>query len=177
MFRVVPPPIIRSAYNFIYSIWYLSYHYCYLPLSWKSWNRFECAVVGVRTFNVTSSCHKCAPPPKKNTFKEVQNSTHIIFVSLNTQTNTSAHVKLPHASYREIILKKCFFYTLVKCKFIRKETRLPSYIHTRIHLHPHTHPPTHTHARLHAQNTNSKVSTQFLIPLSSPLHMQTAKNL
>jgi hypothetical protein len=22
--------------------------YCYLPLSWKSWNRFECAVGGVR---------------------------------------------------------------------------------------------------------------------------------
>jgi hypothetical protein len=32
MFRVVPPPIIRSAYNCIYSIWYLSHHYCYLPL-------------------------------------------------------------------------------------------------------------------------------------------------
>jgi hypothetical protein len=33
MFRVVTPPIIRSEYNFIYSIWYLSYRYCYLPLS------------------------------------------------------------------------------------------------------------------------------------------------
>jgi hypothetical protein len=48
MFRVVFPPIIRSAYNCIYSIWYLSHRYCYLPLSWKSWNRFECAVGGVR---------------------------------------------------------------------------------------------------------------------------------
>jgi hypothetical protein len=47
MFRVLPPPIIRSA-NYIYSIWYLSYRYCYLPLSWKSWNWFECAVGGVR---------------------------------------------------------------------------------------------------------------------------------
>jgi hypothetical protein len=27
--------------NCIYSIWYLSHRYCYLPLSWKSWNRFE----------------------------------------------------------------------------------------------------------------------------------------
>ena len=52
MFRVVLPPITRSAYNCIYSIWYLSHRYCYLPLSWKSWNRFECAVVGVR--NVAS---------------------------------------------------------------------------------------------------------------------------
>jgi hypothetical protein len=32
MFRVVSPPIIRSANNCIYSIWYLSYRYCYLPL-------------------------------------------------------------------------------------------------------------------------------------------------
>ena len=32
MFRVVPPPIVRSAYNCIYSIWYLSDRYCYLPL-------------------------------------------------------------------------------------------------------------------------------------------------
>jgi hypothetical protein len=48
MFRVVLPPVIRSAFNRIYSIWYLSHRYCYLPLSWKSWNWFECAVGGVR---------------------------------------------------------------------------------------------------------------------------------
>src|SRR5215475_12547983 len=48
MFRVVLPPIIRSTYNCINSIWYLSHRYCYLPLSWKSWNRFECSVGGVR---------------------------------------------------------------------------------------------------------------------------------
>ena len=32
MFRVVPPPIIRSANNCIYCNWYLSHRYCYLPL-------------------------------------------------------------------------------------------------------------------------------------------------
>ena len=32
MFRVVTLPIIRKAKNCIYSIWYLSDHYCYLPL-------------------------------------------------------------------------------------------------------------------------------------------------
>jgi hypothetical protein len=48
MFRVVLPPIIRRTYTCIYSIWYLSHRYCYQPLSWKSWNRFECAVGGVR---------------------------------------------------------------------------------------------------------------------------------
>jgi len=30
MFRVLTPPIIRSAYNSNYSIWYLSHRYCYL---------------------------------------------------------------------------------------------------------------------------------------------------
>jgi len=44
---VVPSPIIRSENNCIYSIWYLLRRYCYLPLSWKSWNWFECAVGGV----------------------------------------------------------------------------------------------------------------------------------
>jgi hypothetical protein len=48
MFRVLLPPVVRSAYNCIYSNWYLSHPYCYLPLSWKSWNRFECAVGDVR---------------------------------------------------------------------------------------------------------------------------------
>jgi hypothetical protein len=38
MFRVVPPSIIRSAYNCIYSIWYLSHRYCYLPLAAGSSN-------------------------------------------------------------------------------------------------------------------------------------------
>ena len=33
MFRVVSPPIIRSTYNCIYSVWYLSNRYCYLPHS------------------------------------------------------------------------------------------------------------------------------------------------
>jgi len=48
MFRVLPSPIIRSANNCIYSIWYLSRLYCYLLLLWKIWNWFECAVGGVR---------------------------------------------------------------------------------------------------------------------------------
>jgi hypothetical protein len=38
----------QERINCIYSIWYLSHRYCYLPLSWKNWNRFECAVDGVR---------------------------------------------------------------------------------------------------------------------------------
>jgi hypothetical protein len=41
MFRVVPPSIIRSAYNCIYSFWYLSHRYCYLPLTAGSSNGFK----------------------------------------------------------------------------------------------------------------------------------------
>jgi hypothetical protein len=36
MFRVVTPAIIRNANNCIYSIWYLSQRYCYLPLTLHS---------------------------------------------------------------------------------------------------------------------------------------------
>jgi len=32
MFQALLSPIIRSTYNCIYSIWYLSDHYFYLPL-------------------------------------------------------------------------------------------------------------------------------------------------
>jgi hypothetical protein len=37
-FAIATIAIIRSAYNCIYSIWYLSHRYCYLPLSWNSWD-------------------------------------------------------------------------------------------------------------------------------------------
>ena len=61
LFRVIPSPIIRSANNCIYSIWYLSHRYCYLPLSWKSWNWFECAVGGVPHPQHTVDTIVCAP--------------------------------------------------------------------------------------------------------------------
>jgi hypothetical protein len=54
IFLVLIPPIIRSAYNCIYRIWYLSHLYNYLPLSWGSWNWFECAVHS--TLNDEWSC-------------------------------------------------------------------------------------------------------------------------
>jgi hypothetical protein len=57
MFRVVLSPIISSAYNCFYSIWYLSHRYCYLPLSWRSWNRSECAVGGECHISFTWKFH------------------------------------------------------------------------------------------------------------------------
>ena len=55
MFRVVPPSIFRSANNCIYNIWYLSRRNSYLPLLWKSWNRFECARHPQHTENGSNS--------------------------------------------------------------------------------------------------------------------------
>ena len=56
MFRVVPP-IIRSSYNCIYSIWYLSHRYCYLPLSWKSCsNTFTIAASSSNSVTNTRCC-------------------------------------------------------------------------------------------------------------------------
>ena len=54
MFRVVSPPIIRSTHNCIYSIWYLSTRYCYLPLSRQ---------VAVAVWQVTDAVNTvvCAP--------------------------------------------------------------------------------------------------------------------
>jgi hypothetical protein len=53
MFRVVPPPIIRSANNCSYSIWYLSDRYCYLPLSPKPLGRI--CNINNTTYSVTVS--------------------------------------------------------------------------------------------------------------------------
>lgn len=98
------------------------------------------------------------PPSPPHTHTQQHTPTH---------THARTHVKMPHVFYREIILKKCFLCSLVKWKCKRKDTRLSSYIHT--HAYTHTH--------MHTQHTNNKVSMQFLIPVSSPLHMQTTKNL
>ena len=62
MFRVVPSPIIRGAYNCIYSIWYLSHRYYYLPLSWMSWNRFECSGSSNGVTNTRCCRYSCIRP-------------------------------------------------------------------------------------------------------------------
>jgi len=56
MFRVVPPPIIRSAYNCIYSIWYLSHCYGYLLLLWKSSHSFMIAAGSSNSVTNTRCC-------------------------------------------------------------------------------------------------------------------------
>jgi hypothetical protein len=86
MFRVVIQPIIRSANNCIYSIWYLSHRYCYLPLSWKSWNWFECAV---------GSVHKCSCSPAVS-----KHLWHIPFMCLQWKTPDDGQRNCPkHAEF------------------------------------------------------------------------------
>ena len=69
MLGVVFPPIIRSTHNCIYSIWYLSNRYCYLPLLWKSWNWFECGV-GILLICFGSPKHiNTIPTPHSNQFQ------------------------------------------------------------------------------------------------------------
>jgi len=94
MLRVVPSPIIRSTNNSIYSIWYLSHHYCYLPLLWKSWNWFECAVGGVRhpqhevclnsfyTLYHCGECHGLAHPCSQDCLS----STHPHLINTETES-------------------------------------------------------------------------------------------
>jgi hypothetical protein len=52
----VPSPIIRSANNYLQHL-VLSYRYCYLPLLWKRWNWFECAVGDVLNSTPSSGAH------------------------------------------------------------------------------------------------------------------------
>jgi len=50
-------------YKCIYSIWYLSHRYCYLPLSWKSWNSSTIAADSSTGVTNTRCCKYslCAP--------------------------------------------------------------------------------------------------------------------
>ena len=59
MFRVVLSPIIRIANNCIYSIWYLSHRYCYLPLSWRSWNCIWKSWIAAGSSNGVANTRSC----------------------------------------------------------------------------------------------------------------------
>jgi hypothetical protein len=87
LFRVVSPPISRSTHNCICSKWYLSNHYCYLPLLLKSWIWFEC---GVGTVLICFGAVATATSPKqiKQFPHHTQTSSTIAAVSSNGLTST-----------------------------------------------------------------------------------------
>jgi hypothetical protein len=102
MFRVVPPSIITSANNCIYSICYLSHRYCYLPLSWKSWNWFEYAVGGVRRswYAGLGSTQTCIPDghPHRVTYTRCRVDT---INSPDNDDECSKHVEIWNKSIRK----------------------------------------------------------------------------
>jgi hypothetical protein len=51
-FRVESPPIIRSSYHCIYSVWHLCDRYCKPSLTWLAWNK----PTTLRTGAVTTGC-------------------------------------------------------------------------------------------------------------------------
>jgi hypothetical protein len=59
MFRVVTPPIIRNAYNCIYSICYLSHRYCYLLLSCKCWSCSNSSKIAPGSSNGVTNTRCC----------------------------------------------------------------------------------------------------------------------
>jgi hypothetical protein len=60
VFRVVPPPIIRSANRCIYSIWYLSHCYCYVDQFPDKINCVTLHFVGyILQYSYDARTHEC----------------------------------------------------------------------------------------------------------------------
>jgi len=120
MFRVLLPPIIRSAYNCIYSIWYLSHHYCYAPLLWRSLN-FHLHPKHVERF------------PDKSKLCKVASCW--IYIGIYSET-----------SFGEKINKLCVLSGNMSEKGMPENIYIYIHARARAHTHPHTH--AHTHARI-----------------------------
>ena len=60
-FRWIPAHHQEGALHCIYSIWYLSNRYCYLPLPWKSWNSssFNSSMVATNNSNGLTNTRCC----------------------------------------------------------------------------------------------------------------------
>jgi hypothetical protein len=60
----------------------LSHRYCYLPLSWKSWNRFECAVGGAR--HATYATPRTPRHVRHATYATPRTSRHATYATHST---------------------------------------------------------------------------------------------
>jgi hypothetical protein len=109
MFRLVLSPIIRSAYNCIYNIWYLSHRYCYMPI-----------ITGI-TFVFTFHMH-CIYIVWSLYFRIFSASFLITFLSPGIATSINIHVLF---SLSRIIMSglllgmvlsvwTCWFHSMVK---------------------------------------------------------------
>jgi len=102
MFRVVSPPIIRSSYNCIYSIWYLSHCYCYLPLSWKSWNVIRDAVY---TVVCAPDCGWSYQPKHVEQFPDINKLYKVAACWIYIATHSNGHTNI---SPRRLFLAKLY---------------------------------------------------------------------
>jgi hypothetical protein len=142
-FRVVLPPIIRSAYNCIYSIWYLSHRYCYLPLSWKSWDWFECAC---RTdiIDPVCSCLKANFHVCSNIYNQQHATLHSLFY-LETALHVSVDTITHHQEHKQLYQQHVVFVTpLLLSATIVDGIRLSLIPSSTTHTHTHTHTQTYT---------------------------------
>jgi len=104
----------------------------------------------LNTFKIQHTRSLSPPPPPQHT---------------HTPTRTHARENATRTLQRNNLEE---MFLILACKMQMQPQRHETFL-----VHIHTHTPTRTHK----QHTNNKVSMQFLIPLSSPLHMQTAKKL
>jgi len=95
----------------------ICHRYCYLPLSWKSWYWFECAVGGVRHPQHTSDkirtifTHGCEfGPTWSKTANHLQNNFWSrLYRHTNTMTTRSRYVK-----YMQDVIKKIYSHEIRK---------------------------------------------------------------
>jgi hypothetical protein len=116
MFREVPPPTIRSMYNCIYSIWYWSNRYGYLPLWWISWNWSERvmwgALICLGGLQVTSTT--CIAlnlvfrgPCVVSIFWHISNKMqpYTVYLSLDTALCVSGGISTHHQEHIQLYLQ------------------------------------------------------------------------
>jgi len=90
MFRVVPPPIIMSTYNCIYSIWYLSHRYCCLYPSWGAHTTI---------YSIWYLSHRyCYLHPSSGAHTTVSTASGVCHTVTATSTHHQEHIQLSTAS-------------------------------------------------------------------------------
>ena len=107
-FRVVPPPIFRSAYHCIYSIWYLSHRYGYLSLaagsSYGVTDTRCCRYNGMRSWWWVYVLPETCRTVSRFTFH--YQLMHLLIKTLSQFTFKNTHVKNVCDAYLKLILKK-----------------------------------------------------------------------
>ena len=121
MFRVVPPPIIRSANNCIYGILYLSHRYCHLPLSAGGSNGATDLYLRLHVGPGIGSASKILTFSSSTTLNEGFPCFFLI-CKANARGKLAKTGHAPHSSKLVVIcvvrLLLVLFYVLFVCKYV-----------------------------------------------------------